>query len=44
MTVGFGNFIALQLWGRRLYRDHYEGAVGGAAPGAPELLVRRPWS
>ncbi|MBV8144784.1 MAG: glycosyltransferase family 2 protein [Gammaproteobacteria bacterium] len=24
MTVGFGNFIALQLWGRRLYQDHYE--------------------
>lgn len=24
MTVGFGNWIALKLWGRRLYRDHYE--------------------
>src|SRR5262249_36006978 len=24
MTVGFGNFIAVQMWGRRLYRDHYE--------------------
>ncbi len=24
MTVGYGNFIAVQLWGRRLYRDHYE--------------------
>ncbi|HEY6823741.1 MAG TPA: glycosyltransferase family 2 protein [Steroidobacteraceae bacterium] len=24
MTVGFGNFIAVRLWGRRLYRDHYE--------------------
>ena len=24
MTVGFGNFIAVQLWGRRLYQDHYE--------------------
>ena len=31
MTVGFGNFIALQLWGRRLYRDHYE--PGSPAPG-----------
>ena len=24
MTVGFGNFIAVRMWGRRLYRDHYE--------------------
>lgn len=24
MTVGFGNFIAVRLWGRRLYLDHYE--------------------
>ena len=24
MTVGFGNFVALRLWGRRLYRDYYE--------------------
>jgi cellulose synthase/poly-beta-1,6-N-acetylglucosamine synthase-like glycosyltransferase len=24
MTVGFGNWVALRLWGRRLYRDHYE--------------------
>ncbi len=26
MTVGFSNWIALKLWGRRLYRDHYEPA------------------
>jgi cellulose synthase/poly-beta-1,6-N-acetylglucosamine synthase-like glycosyltransferase len=31
MTVGFGNFITVQLWGRRLYQDHYE--PGAAAPG-----------
>jgi cellulose synthase/poly-beta-1,6-N-acetylglucosamine synthase-like glycosyltransferase len=37
MTVGFGNFIALQLWGRRLYQDHYE--PGSAAAGA---WARRP--
>jgi cellulose synthase/poly-beta-1,6-N-acetylglucosamine synthase-like glycosyltransferase len=24
MTVGFGNFFALKLFGRRLYQDHYE--------------------
>jgi glycosyltransferase involved in cell wall biosynthesis len=24
MSVGFGNWIALRFWGRRLYRDHYQ--------------------
>jgi cellulose synthase/poly-beta-1,6-N-acetylglucosamine synthase-like glycosyltransferase len=24
MTVGFGNWLALKLWHRRLYRDHYQ--------------------
>ena len=24
ITVGFGNWLALRLWGRRLYRDHYQ--------------------
>jgi len=24
MTVGFGNWVGLRLWGRRLYRDHYQ--------------------
>jgi cellulose synthase/poly-beta-1,6-N-acetylglucosamine synthase-like glycosyltransferase len=24
MSVGFGNWIALKLWRRRLFRDHYE--------------------
>jgi hypothetical protein len=24
MTVGFANWIAVQLWGRRLFHDHYE--------------------
>jgi hypothetical protein len=38
MTVGFGNFIALRLWGRRLYRDHYELEAGTAgAPLVPAL-------
>jgi cellulose synthase/poly-beta-1,6-N-acetylglucosamine synthase-like glycosyltransferase len=25
MTVGFANWLALGIWGRRIYRDHYEG-------------------
>ena len=24
ITVGFANWVALRLWGRRVYRDHYE--------------------
>jgi hypothetical protein len=24
MTVGFANWMTLQIWGRRLYRDHYD--------------------
>jgi hypothetical protein len=24
MTIGFVNWMALQVWGRRVYRDHYE--------------------
>jgi hypothetical protein len=24
MTIGFGNWVALKLWRRRLYRDHYQ--------------------
>jgi cellulose synthase/poly-beta-1,6-N-acetylglucosamine synthase-like glycosyltransferase len=24
MTVGYANWMALKLWGRRVYRDHYE--------------------
>lgn len=24
MTVGFGNWVTLKLWRRRLYRDHYQ--------------------
>jgi cellulose synthase/poly-beta-1,6-N-acetylglucosamine synthase-like glycosyltransferase len=39
MSVGFGNYIALQLWGRKLYRDHYEPHPGADAP---DLAARRP--
>jgi cellulose synthase/poly-beta-1,6-N-acetylglucosamine synthase-like glycosyltransferase len=31
ITVGFGNWLALRLWGRRLYRDHYQSHEDGAA-------------
>ncbi len=24
MTLGFANWVAVKIWGRRLYRDHYE--------------------
>ena len=24
MTVGYANWVTMKLWGRRLYRDHYE--------------------
>jgi cellulose synthase/poly-beta-1,6-N-acetylglucosamine synthase-like glycosyltransferase len=43
MTVGFGNFIALQLWGRRLYRDHYEPTTSAEGSRVvPVLWARRP--
>ena len=32
MTVGFGNYFTLKLFGRRLYQDHYEAP---AEPGMP---------
>jgi cellulose synthase/poly-beta-1,6-N-acetylglucosamine synthase-like glycosyltransferase len=44
MTVGFGNWIALKLWGRRIYRDHYEPGESTAdvrldAPDLPRRLT-----
>jgi hypothetical protein len=24
MTVGYTNWVTMKLWGRRVYRDHYE--------------------
>jgi cellulose synthase/poly-beta-1,6-N-acetylglucosamine synthase-like glycosyltransferase len=42
MTVGFGNWIALKLWRRRLYQDHYESSDRSVDPAAaPEALDRR---
>jgi cellulose synthase/poly-beta-1,6-N-acetylglucosamine synthase-like glycosyltransferase len=32
MSVGYGNWLSLKLWGRRLYHDHYEPRAGGARP------------
>jgi len=32
MTVGFANFFALKLWGRRIYQDHYE------SPAVPDIV------
>jgi cellulose synthase/poly-beta-1,6-N-acetylglucosamine synthase-like glycosyltransferase len=33
VTLGFGNWIALRLWGRRLFRDHYQSHEDGVAVG-----------
>jgi cellulose synthase/poly-beta-1,6-N-acetylglucosamine synthase-like glycosyltransferase len=38
MTVGFGNFFALRLFRRRIYRDHYENSVDLSAA-AEEMRV-----
>jgi hypothetical protein len=35
ISVGFGNWIALKLWGRRLFQDHYE--AGESVNGAPAV-------
>jgi hypothetical protein len=35
MSVGYANWIAVRLTGRRLYRDHYEPE---SAPGVPVRL------
>jgi len=47
ITVGFGNWLALRLWGRRLYRDHYQLHEDGAAlaikgPGSTAAALRAP--
>ncbi|HYL02656.1 MAG TPA: glycosyltransferase family 2 protein [Steroidobacteraceae bacterium] len=47
ITIGLGNWVTLRLWGRRLYRDHYESSdlavarrMGGRASGTAVLPVR----
>jgi cellulose synthase/poly-beta-1,6-N-acetylglucosamine synthase-like glycosyltransferase len=43
MSVGYANWIALKLLGRRVYRDHYEPATSDPGPpqGAHWLVTRR---
>jgi len=41
MTVGYGNWIALKLIGRKLYRDHYEPAGEAREPQGVHALVAR---
>jgi len=44
MTVGYANWLALKLIGRRLYRDHYEPQIGELPeqpPGGHTLATRR---
>jgi cellulose synthase/poly-beta-1,6-N-acetylglucosamine synthase-like glycosyltransferase len=39
MTVGYANFFAIKLWGRRVFVDHYESpADPDGAPDVPEVL------
>jgi hypothetical protein len=33
MTVGFANYFALILFGRRVYQDHYESPLAAAGAG-----------
>lgn len=33
MTVGYCNWLTMRLWGRRVYRDHYESSSGDASDG-----------
>jgi cellulose synthase/poly-beta-1,6-N-acetylglucosamine synthase-like glycosyltransferase len=42
MTLGFANFIALSLGGRRLYRDHYESGLPSAGAFPADLPRGRP--
>ncbi len=42
MTVGFGNFFTLKVFGRRIYQDHYEAPAdpnAGVATGAKESVL-----
>ena len=44
MTLGFANWMALQVWGRRIYRDHYEAETralpgGGRAADSPRKVA-----
>ncbi len=40
ITVGFGNWVALRLWGRRIYRDHYQRREDDPTVPLPPLRLR----
>src|SRR5207253_2185521 len=40
ITVGFGNWVALRLWGRRIYRDHYQVREDDPTVPLPRLKLR----
>ena len=40
ITVGFGNWVALRLWGRRIYRDHYQLREDDPTVPMPPLTLR----
>src|SRR2546421_5729932 len=40
ITVGFGNWVALRLWGRRIYRDHYQLREDDPTVSMPPLTLR----
>ncbi|MEP7246607.1 MAG: glycosyltransferase family 2 protein [Gammaproteobacteria bacterium] len=41
MTVGFANWMSLQIWGRRVYRDHYDSDRKAVQAPSPESYPRR---
>lgn len=40
MTVGFANYFALRLFGRRLYRDHYDSPAEAAEMAAGHKVLQ----
>jgi hypothetical protein len=41
MSLGFANWVGLKLWGRRVYRDHYEPGESPSVAVAGQVLARR---
>jgi hypothetical protein len=39
MTVGFANYFALRLFGRRLYQDHYESPAESTEPDPGQTVL-----
>src|SRR5262249_15517740 len=42
MTVGFMNWVTLGVWGRRVYRDHYESSDAAINGNGHEPEVEEP--